>query len=205
MAFTPATVYRLFSLLLLRFYLFYLKVRHWQIFILLVHSPNGCYGQNWVGVKLGARSFFLVSHVVRGHPPLLSQAISRELDWKWDSWVTNDTHTECWCDIQGVSTLYIAPDPYHSPCFLKISLFIWRAELYIQRDREKISMCYFTPQMAPKVDCARTRAGLLANRCRGPRTRSSTCRSYSLDFSARKFYLFIFPSSHLLFLIILNS
>lgn len=80
---------------------FYLKgsyrERRWRaVFHPLVPYPNDLSGQSWVGLKLRAGSLFWTSSSeyqpkTLGHPLLSSQAISRELDWKWTSQDLN------WC------------------------------------------------------------------------------------------------------------
>lgn len=60
-------------------------------FHLLVYSPNGCSGWNWASPNLGARGFFLVTHMSAGiHAFGPSSAafpgtFNKELDQKWDS------------------------------------------------------------------------------------------------------------------------
>ena len=67
---------------------FYLKKLEGELTHLPVHSSDGCYG-----LELGAARFPMWVQLLKnlGHPPLLFQVKSRDLDQQWSSWDIWDT------------------------------------------------------------------------------------------------------------------
>lgn len=76
------------------------KERETKVFHPLVHSSDGCNSQGWTRLKPGASSGYPTWMQGPKHPehtPLLSQATSRQLDWKWSNCKTNQHPMGCHC------------------------------------------------------------------------------------------------------------